>query len=165
MWFQLLIRFALEIRLTNLGPVFAGIRAGVGVFPEPLVDGVLIGLPEPGAPGVVHPGERGVDGVAELVEADALVVVAVAGQVEQVFLAEAGHVQAAGPSDPLVEIVGVGAVAIFGHVGIDLILADDDQAGAKPGHRLQDVGPVGEQMSDDVVWSASGPHHRRRPRR
>ena len=42
-------------------------------------------------------------------------------------------------------------VAIFGHVGIDLVLANDDEIHSVLDHDLQDVGPAGQQTRDDVV--------------
>ena len=95
--------------------------------------------------------QGGVDGVAELVDADALVVVAVEREVEQVLLAEAGDAQPAGAAHALVLVRRVRGVAVLGHVGVDLVLADDDQARAVLRHRFEDVGPAGEHVRDDVV--------------
>ena len=43
--------------------------------------------------------------------------------------------------------------AIFRHVGVDLILADDNEARAVLDHGLQDIRTAREHMSDDVVSS------------
>src|SRR5690242_16993458 len=42
-------------------------------------------------------------------------------------------------------------MAVFGHVSIELILADNDEVHAVAGHRADDVGSSGEQMSDEIV--------------
>ena len=89
-----------------------------------------------------------VDRVAELVDADALVVVAVERQAEQVLLAEARR-PAAGAADALVLVGRVRMVAVLRHVGVDLVLADDDQVHAVLHHRLEDVRPAGEHVRDD----------------
>ena len=48
---------AIEVGLADLGPVFGRVRGGVGVLPEPLADGLPIGLASRLAPGGVDPAE------------------------------------------------------------------------------------------------------------
>ncbi len=117
-------------------------------------------------PGRVDPGQRAVDRVAELVHADALVVVAVDRQAQQVLLAEAGG-KAAGAPDALVQVGRIGGVAVLGHVGVDLVLADDRQVHAPVHHGLDDIGPAGQQVRDDLIGALQrqvrhlgGGHHR-----
>ncbi len=43
--------------------------------------------------------------------------------------------------------------AILRHIGIDLILADNDQACSKVSHRLHDIGATGQHMRDDFMCS------------
>ena len=95
--------------------------------------------------------------MAELVNGDALIVVAIAGEVEQVLLAEAGHGETAGAAHPFVLVRRVRAVPVLGHVRVNLVLADNDQARAVFDHRLEDVGPAGKQWLtiSSVRWSAS----------
>ena len=64
--------------------------------------------------------------MAKFVDRDALVVVAVEREAEQVFLAKTGRL-AAGAADAFVLVVRVRMIPVLGHVGIDLVLADDDQ--------------------------------------
>src|SRR5262249_11702909 len=135
---------AVEIGLADLGPVLGLVRGGVGVLPQPLAGGGAVGVAQARAPGGVDPAPGGVGGVAERVDGDALVVVGMDGQVEQVFLAEAGDAEAAGAADPLVLVLRVRAVAVLGHVGVNLVLADDDEARAVLDHGLEDVGPAGQ---------------------
>ena len=88
--------------------------------------------------------------MAELMNGDTLIVVAVAGEVKQVLLTEAGHRQAAGAAHPLVLVCRVRAVPVLGHVRVELVLTDNDQARAALHHRLDDVAPAGKQVADDV---------------
>ena len=42
-------------------------------------------------------------------------------------------------------------VPVFRHVGIDLVLAYDDQVHALLDHRGQDIGPAGQHVADNFV--------------
>src|SRR5207253_5490647 len=102
------------------------------------------------APRGVDRTERAVDGVAEFVDANALVVVAVNGKIQQVFLSKTGGF-AASAAHALVLVGRVRVVPVFGHVGINLVLADDDKIHVVLDHRLDNVGPARQQMSDDGI--------------
>ena len=98
--------------------------------------------------------------------ADAFVVVTIQRQVQQILFAEAGDVEAAGAADALVLKFGIPAVAVLRHIGVNLIFADDDQPRAVLCHRVQNIGPAGQQMRDDVIGAlqrlighVAGSHH------
>ena len=88
--------------------------------------------------------------MAELVHRNALVVVAIDRQAQQVLLAEAGRV-AARAAHALVLKRRVRMVPILRHIRINLVLADDDQVSAIAHHRLENVRPASEQVRDDFV--------------
>ena len=81
-------------------------------------------------------------------DADALVVVAIERQAEQVLLAKTRRL-AARAADALVLIGRIGMTAVLRHVGVDLVLADDDQVHAVVDHLREHVGPAGEHVRDD----------------
>jgi hypothetical protein len=76
--------------------------------------------------------------VAEFMDADALVVIAVDGQVKQVLLTETRG-SSAGSPHTLVQIGWVRGVSVLRHVGIVLVLADDDQIHALFDHGCKDI--------------------------
>jgi len=83
-----------KVRLANLGPVLPGIGAGISILPQTLVNGVAVSGVSPLAPCRINRDQGGVDRVAEFVHPDALVVVTVDRQAEQVLLAETGRLAA-----------------------------------------------------------------------
>src|SRR5262245_42038318 len=117
---------AIEVSLRNLRPILARIAAGVGV----LVECLLAGVSERGAaallPSRIDAAQRAVNRVAKLVHTDALVIIAVDGQAEQILLTEAGGI-AARSSNALVLEGRVRIVSILRHVSIDLVLPNDDE--------------------------------------
>src|SRR5262245_16468648 len=120
---------AIEIRLADFGPIFAGIGTRVGELPAAFVDSVAISFGLSSLPGGIDAAQGAVDRVAEFVDADAFVVVTIQQQVEEILFPEAGGL-AAGAADALVLEGGVGMVPVFGHISVDLVLADDDQVHA-----------------------------------
>src|SRR6266705_3021404 len=107
---------AIEVRLADLRPVFAWVGTSVGVFPKTFIDYAAINRVLALAPGRVNGAQRRIDGVAELVQTDAFVVVTVQREAEQIFFAEAGGL-AAGATDALVLVNRVWVVPVFGHIG------------------------------------------------
>ena len=57
---------------------------------------------------------------------NALVIIVINGQAQQILLAEAGG-KAACASDTLVEVIWVSGVPVFGKVGVNLLGADDNE--------------------------------------
>ena len=70
---------------------------------------------------------RRVDGVAKLVDADALVVVAIQRQVQQVLFAKTRNAESARAANAFVLKRRVAAIPVLRHVGVNLIFADDDE--------------------------------------
>ena len=93
--------------------------------------------------------------MTEFVKANAFVVVTIDGQVQHIFFAEAGRL-AAGAANALVLIGRVRMVSIFGHVGVNLVLADHDEIHAVGDHGLEDIRAPGEQMGDEIESSLQG---------
>ena len=87
--------------------------------------------------------------MGELVDGDALIVVPVQRQGQDVLLAEAGGL-AAGSSHALVLERRIGMIAVLRHIGVDLVLADHDQIHARLDHRPDDVGPTRQHVPDDL---------------
>src|SRR5207237_10034224 len=93
--------------------------------------------------------------MTELVDADALIVVAIERQAEQILLAKARRLAARAPH-ALVLIGRIGVVSIFGHIGIDLILADDDQVHAAADHLPRDIRAPRQQVRYDFMGALQG---------
>ena len=99
--------------------------------------------------------QRAVDGVGKLVHGDALVVIPVQRQGEHILLAKARGF-AAGAAHALVLVGGVGVIPVFGHVGVNLVLADHDQIHPGLDHRPDDVGTPGQHVVDDLAGARQG---------
>ena len=140
----------IEVGLAHLAPVLTGVRLGVRPLVESLVAGVLMRRASAATPRRIDGSKRTVDRMAELVDADRFVVVAIDREGEEVLLAEARR-PSPGPPDALVLVGRVARVPVLRHVRIDLVLADDDEVHAVPHHRLDDVGAPGEHARDDRV--------------
>ena len=93
--------------------------------------------------------------MTEFVEADAFIVVTIDGQVQHILFAETGWLTA-GAANAFVLIGRVGMVSIFGHVGIDLVFADDDEIHAIGNHGLEGVRPAREEVRDEIVSALQG---------
>jgi hypothetical protein len=87
--------------------------------------------------------------MTELVHADALVVITVDRKTEQVLLSKAGGL-AARAADTFVLVGGVWMIPIFRHIGINLVLADNDQVHAIGDHGVNNVRASSQHVSDDV---------------
>ena len=143
---------AIEVRLADLGPVLAGVGAGVGVFIEALPASRLKDAVAALVPAWVNAAQSRINGVRELMDRDALVVVAIERQAQQILFAEARR-PAARAANAFVLIGGIGMIAILGHVGINLIPADNDQVHALLLHSGGNIRPAGEHVRDDLVSS------------
>ena len=88
-WFQLLTRLC-QSRPGKSPPSIPGVGAGVSVLPQSFVDRLPVNRVSAFAPRGIERAQRAVDGVAKFMHADALIIVAVNGEAEQVFFAEAG---------------------------------------------------------------------------
>src|SRR5690242_14134798 len=92
--------FAVEVGGADLRPVFRRVRRGVGTFPQSIAprvleDGVLSLAPRV----ALDRAQRTVDRVAEFMDADAHVVIAIERQVQQILLAEAREAETAGAAN------------------------------------------------------------------
>src|SRR5260370_27281824 len=87
----------IEIRLANLGPVFAWIGTSVGVFPKTFVNYASINRVLALAPGRVDGAQRRINRMAEFVQTDAFVVITIQRQTQQIFFREAGGFAARAP--------------------------------------------------------------------
>ena len=146
-------RGAVEIRLDALRPVLLVVGRRVGVLPGSLGHRVVVAGPEPAVEiGVdaVHP--HFVDDVAEFVDEDVFLVVAVALEVEQVLLAAADgrpggrRPEAAGAAVPVLLRL---QVAVFGHVRRLLVGRHDGQAHLVLNDRLPNVVAAVQHVVDD----------------
>src|SRR6266702_1879909 len=63
---------AIEVRLADLAPEFASIRAGISVLPKTAIEGMSKGGVEPRGPAWVYRAERAIYRVTKLVHPDAL---------------------------------------------------------------------------------------------
>ena len=63
--------------------------------------------------------------MTEFVDGDGFVIVAIDWEAEEIFFAEAGGF-AACAADTFVLVGWVGVIAIFGHVGVNFVSANDD---------------------------------------
>src|SRR5260370_10572352 len=88
--------------------------------------------------------------MAELMHPNAFVVIPVNRQTEDVLLTEARRLSARAPH-ALVLIGWIWWVSVLGHVGIDLVLAYDDQVHAVGNHRLQNIWPACQHVGDAVT--------------
>jgi len=109
----------------------------------------------PVAPGGIYRTHGGIDRMAELVDADALVVVSVEGKRKQVLLSETGGL-APGAPNPLIHVVRVWRVPVLGHVRVLLVLADDDQIHAVLHHRRKDVWTSRQEVRHDPTGAFQG---------
>ena len=141
---------AIKVRLRDLSPILRGIAAGVGLVIKPFRADVLPGRATPLLPRRVDAAQCAVDGVTELVHANAFVVVTVDGQTEQILLAETGWIPARA-ADPFILKSRIRMVSILRHVGINLVLADDDQISAIADHGLQSVWPARQNVRNDLI--------------
>src|SRR5690242_3916157 len=77
---------AIEIRLANLGPVLAGVRASIRILIEALAPGVFKRRIAALIPRRIQAAQSAVDRVAKLMDADAFVVISIQRQAQQVLL-------------------------------------------------------------------------------
>src|SRR5262249_14739089 len=111
-------------------------------------DGMPKGRVEPSRPAWVNRAQGAVNRVTKLMDPDALMVITVERQTQYIFLAETGRF-AARAADPFILIGRVGRMAVIGHIGIELIFADDNQVHPITYHRLNNVRPPCEHVGYD----------------
>jgi len=95
--------------------------------------------------------------MAEFMDANAFIVISIERQTQQILLAEAGHVEPAGPAHAFVEVGRIARVTILRHVDVNLVFADDNEPCAVGDHRLKNIRPARQQMRYDIISSLQCP--------